>query len=690
MSDGRHGVEPSAWRGSQETGTHRLPLMASFGVLSLVLTVALGLTLGIQIRHQVQRRSAADLTATTESAIAITANNIVSGLATGHPGPSTPQQKTAQAGVITSASRALVAHSDVVAVEAVLADGTVIGGSDAPAVGATVSPEPGFGAALHGVNQVRTMPVGATGATRYERRLLGRYGALLVLQQGVRLTPGAPILAVVRSYTPLAPTNRQAAADIRSIIWFLLLGLFIFWVVLFRLVLGASRALTRQSKANVHLATHDALTGLPNRVLLRDRTERAVLASRRTGRHVGLILLDLDRFKDVNDALGHQYGDLLLRQIGSRLREHLRGSDTIARLGGDEFVVMLPDLVAPHTALEVAEKLSAAILQPFLLEGVLVDVGSSAGVVTTPDHGDDFDELMQHADAAMYAAKRDGLEVVAYDPIIGSSNPAKLSLLSDLRSAVEQSDQVLLYYQPQARLATGQIAGVEALVRWQHPVHGLLAPDEFIPLAERTGIIRPLTWCILRTALEQNRRWAEEGLFLRVSVNISTRSLLDSEFCARVAALLAETGVPAPRLELELTETTIMTDPDHAMTALRDLAALGIRLSIDDFGTGYSSLAYLKALPVRELKIDRTFITGMETDASDAAIVRYCLELARNLDLTVVAEGVETHEVWQHLTELGCPMAQGFFLSRPLPAAAVGPWMAEHQLILLPDAVPSG
>jgi EAL domain-containing protein (putative c-di-GMP-specific phosphodiesterase class I) len=279
----------------------------------------------------------------------------------------------------------------------------------------------------------------------------------------------------------------------------------------------------------------------------------------------------------------------------------------------------------------------------------------------------------------MYAAKQSGREVVEFDDMLDTNDPAQLTLLADLRMAVSQPDQILVYYQPQADLATGRISGLEALVRWQHPVQGLIPPGVFIPFAEQTGIIRPLTWCILRKALEQNRQWAEDGLHIRVSVNISPRCLLEAGFAGRVVQLLTETGVPAMRLELELTETAIMTDPERALSVLQDLAGHGIRLSIDDFGTGYSSLAYLKDLPVSEMKIDQTFISNMESDDGSFAIVRSCLELARNLNLSVVAEGVETREVWQHLIELGCPTAQGYYLSRPMPDYAFAPWMADHE-----------
>jgi diguanylate cyclase (GGDEF)-like protein len=565
--------------------------MVSFSIVSLVLTLALGVVLGVQIQRSVTQRSLAVMRKSTQGAIALTVNTIMSGLSFGKSGtPLTTGQQQAQAGLISSASRVLVAESDIVAVEAVLADGTVIGGASAPPVGTKIARGLGFRRALAGVTQVRTLETHARSVSGVERPLLRRYGTLLVIEQGVRLTPTGPIVAVVVSYARQGPTRRQAAADSWSIILVLAVGLLVFWLALFRLVLSASRALTRQSKQNAYQATHDSLTGLPNRMLLRDRTERALLAGRRSGVHVALILIDLDRFKELNDTLGHPYGDTLLKQIGPRLQEQLRDSDTVARLGGDEFVVMLPDLRSDQMAVTVAEKLNAALQQPFTLDGVTVDVDSSAGVVTTPEHGDDFDELLQHADVAMYAAKHDNLAVVEYATELDTYSPARLTLLADLRHAVEQPGEIVLYYQPQADLATGQISGVEALVRWQHPKRGLVPPDEFIPLAEHTGIIRPLTWHILRAALEQNHRWAQAGLLLRVSVNVSARCLLDESFADDVARLLGETAVPAERLEIELTETAIMSDPDRALTSIHrfggGIAGLGVAMVGEAFGGG--------------------------------------------------------------------------------------------------------
>ena len=637
--------------------------------------------LSVQIHRTINTHSVRALKNTTISAVAVASKVIIADFPTAGDHVPTAAEQVHQVKLMNTAATVLRETGSSVAAEVLLTTGYVIAGTGGDAAGTTVAMDAGFRRAVQGDVVTAELHRGHPGAaSALEQRLLVTHGDLLEVQMGFRLTSSSPVLVVVRTYAPMASTERAAAADVRRTILVLAVGLLVFWASLFRLVAGASRTLTRQSRANAHLATHDSLTGLPNRALLRDRAEQAIAASRRSGSHVGLLLLDLDRFKEINDTLGHRYGDTLLKQVGPRLREHLRDTDTVARLGGDEFVVLLPELRSGVIAVEVAEKLVDVLQQPFLIDGAAVDVGCSVGVALTPDHGEDFDLLLQHTDVAMYVAKKDSLGVVSYAPDLDSHSPERLALLGGLRRAVDDSDQIVVYYMPKASLRSQRVTGVEALVRWQHPEHGVLPPNDFIPLAERTGIIRPLTWLILRKALEQNRRWADEGLVLRVAVNISARCLLDKGFPEGVARILQETGVPAERLELELTESSVMSDPDRALAILHSLRRTGIRLAIDDFGTGYSSMAYLKKLPVSEIKIDRTFVTDMDTDASDAAIVRSSLELAHNLNLEVVAEGVETKAVWDQLTDLGCSSAQGFFLSRPLPPEEFERWLGQHEL----------
>jgi diguanylate cyclase len=439
------------------------------------------------------------------------------------------------------------------------------------------------------------------------------------------------------------------------------------------LTLGYQRQLIRQAAASHHQALHDPLTGLPNRELFGDRVEQAIRASDRGLQPASLLLLDLDRFKDVNDTLGHHHGDLLLREVASRLTGTLRAVDTVARLGGDEFAVLLPDATADGAA-AVAQKVRAALHQPLTLDGLGLDLDASIGIAVYPDHGGDAAELLQHADVAMYAAKQTHAGFVVYDPAVDQHSPRRLALLGGLRRALER-DELVLHYQPKADLHTGQVLGAEALVRWQHPAHGLLGPGEFVPLAERTGLIHPLTRWVLDAALRQAAEWRQAGHDLSMSVNVSTRSLLDREFPDQVADRLTAWQVPATSLVLEVTESAVMADPALALEILGRLHALGVGLALDDFGTGYSSMAYLKALPVDELKVDRSFVGQMATSNSDAVIVRSTIDLGHNLGLHVVAEGVENQATWEELAALGCDTAQGYHLGRPMPADELEQWL---------------
>jgi diguanylate cyclase (GGDEF)-like protein len=426
------------------------------------------------------------------------------------------------------------------------------------------------------------------------------------------------------------------------------------------LVVGYQRRLIRQ-------ALHDPLTGLPNRELFADRVGQAIRTADREMRPAALLLLDLDRFKDVNDTLGHHHGDQLLVEVGQRLFGALREADTVARLGGDEFAALLPGATAEGAG-AVADKLRAALQQPLSIDGVALDLDASIGIAVYPEHGNDAAELLQHADVAMYVAKQAHLRFLVYDPAVDQHSPRRLALLGGLRRALER-DELVLHYQPKADLRSGEIRSVEALVRWQHPDQGLLGPGEFIPLAERTGLIHPLTHWVLDAALDQAAQWQRAGLPLSVAVNISTRCLLDPAFPDQVTGQLATWQIPPDRLVLEITESAVMADPTRALEVLGRLHSLGVGLAVDDFGTGYSSMAYLKELPVDELKIDRSFVSQMATSPSDAVIVRSTIDLGHNLGLHVVAEGVETQHAWQELTALGCDMAQGYYLGRPMPAA---------------------
>jgi diguanylate cyclase (GGDEF)-like protein len=462
--------------------------------------------------------------------------------------------------------------------------------------------------------------------------------------------------------------------DTNNYSFLIFLGLAILYGIMFRIVAGASKTLRHQAEVNEHQALHDALTDLPNRTLFHDRVHQALTAARREHVPSAVMIMDLDRFKEVNDTLGHASGDELLKQVGIRLRESLRESDTVARLGGDEFGVLLPKVLDSAAAVAVARKLRTTLEEPFTIHGLALQMEASIGIALYPDHGTDVQSLLQRADVAMYVAKEHpaGCEVYARER--DAYSPDRLTLLTELRRAIDRG-QLVLHYQPKVDLRTGGIHGVEALVRWKHPERGMVPPDEFIPPAQKTGVIGPLTMFVLDEALRQCRNWALQGLDLCVAVNLSTRNLLDVHLPDTVGELLSRWEVSPSLLELEITESTILADPVRAMQILSRLDEMGVRLAIDDFGTGYSSLAYLKRLPVDELKIDKSFILGMEDSENDAVIVRSTIDLGRNLGLRVVAEGVETSTAWNRLASLGCDIAQGYYLSRPIPAAELTEWI---------------
>jgi diguanylate cyclase len=427
--------------------------------------------------------------------------------------------------------------------------------------------------------------------------------------------------------------------------------------------------------AAVHQAQHDSLTDLPNRSLLRTRLDEALLAQRQTRSPLALLLLDLDRFKEINDTLGHRVGDTLLQQIGKRLQGALWADDLVARLGGDEFAILVVGADAARAA-HITDHLMQVLQAPFELEGQLIAVDASIGIAIAPDHGQDADTLLRCADVAMRHAKGSGTGPALYRPDLDHHFPDRLALLGELRSAIDRNE-LLLHYQPKLDLRDGALVGVEALVRWQHPQRGFLPPGEFIALAEQTGLIYPLSHWVLEAALRQQQAWRAMGLDIPVAVNLSRRTLHDPQLPETVAQLLKRWDVAPTALVLEITEGSLMADPVRAAENLSQLRALGVHVSIDDFGTGYSSLASLKNLSVDELKIDQSFVQAMATDASARAIVRAIVDLADALKLRVVAEGVEDRATWDVLAGLGCDVAQGYFLSRPIAAIELEAWIAD-------------
>ena len=425
-------------------------------------------------------------------------------------------------------------------------------------------------------------------------------------------------------------------------------------------------------------AVTDVLTGLPNRVLFHDRVTHGIRLGRRRRIGAAVLLFDLDRFKEVNDTLGHHKGDLLLVEVAARLRSVVRDSDTVSRLGGDEFAVFVPETGRIDSARATAARIAAALAVPFDIDGVSVQLGASIGIASFPNDGQDADMLIQHADVAMYQAKRRHQGVVEYRLENDRHTERRLRLAAELGAAIA-GQQLIVNYQPKVNLATGRAAGVEALVRWPHPELGLIPPDEFIPIAEDTGLIRPLTMTVLDQALKQGRSWKDHGCEQPISVNLSARSLVDSDLPSAVAELLQRYDIAGSSLTFEITETAIIADHESATAVFTALHALGIGLSIDDFGTGYFSLSELRSLPIDEIKIDRSVVSAMPFQEKDAFIVRSIIALGQNLGMHVVAEGVEDQATLDELRRLGCDYAQGFLISRPLSGDGVIPWIRAWQ-----------
>jgi diguanylate cyclase (GGDEF)-like protein len=482
------------------------------------------------------------------------------------------------------------------------------------------------------------------------------------------------VLEIYQDFRPVAAAAASSTWPVASVLAVILLA---FYGSLFPILRRVTKRLRRHVEEMEHQALHDHLTGLPNRVLFRDRLEQALHVARRTPVEVAVMLLDLDRFKEVNDTLGHESGDALLREVGQRLGKSLRAGDTVARLGGDEFAVLASGLGNTGAALVVARKLRNAVEWPFTLRGLTLEVEASIGVAVFPEHGTDADTLLRHAEIAMYQSKESHSGAELYSSERDVYSPDRLKLLGELRRAIENRELVL-EYQPKVSLRSCEVLGFEALVRWNHPEQGLLTPDRFIPFAEHTGLVKPLTRYVLREAAAQCAEWASRGLDLTVAVNLSGRDLLDLNLPDDVQSILVDARLDARRLELEITENTILTDPVRTRAILERLKGLGLRIAIDDFGSGYSSLGYLKRLPLDVLKIDKSFVLGMlRNDNDSAAIVRSTIDLAHNLGLQVVAEGVETEQVGAVLTTLHCDAAQGHYFSPPLAGPEVAKWAAE-------------
>jgi diguanylate cyclase (GGDEF)-like protein len=492
----------------------------------------------------------------------------------------------------------------------------------------------------------------------------------------VKLGPADAPAGTLELWLPYGPIDSRVTHVAHVFYVYLVLGLLMAWGLLIAIVSAASQRLRRQAAEKEEQAMSDALTGLPNRTLFQNLVQRTISSAGRRKKMAAVMLMDLDRFKDVNDTLGHHNGDLLLQRIGSRLHSVLRGGETVARLGGDEFAILLPDVADRQAVVPVVRRVLKVLEEPVVVGGLALQVEASVGIALFPDHGKTVDAVMRAADVAMYVTKeaRSGYEFYDEGAHEHRHDAGRLALIGELRRAMDETELVL-YYQPKVDLATGRAKGVEALARWQHPERGLLSPDEFIPLAERSNLLRPMTLYLLDTALKQCNAWRMKGLDVSVAVNLSMQNMLDLRLPNDLARLLTSWRLPPGSLELEITESTIMGDHRRATTILTRLNNMGVKLTIDDFGTGYSSLAYLQELPVGSVKIDKSFVMSMAEDPGNAMIVKSTIDLGHNLGLEVVAEGVEDHGSYDQLAALGCDYAQGYFLSRPLSPDKMTVWL---------------
>jgi diguanylate cyclase (GGDEF)-like protein len=643
----------------------RLSLTRQVALLSLLPMIALGLILARVLQSQVVDRTLADATRSARIIArvgvqpSLSPQNLRDGLA------------PAEIRALDERLSAPSVGQDLARIKVWNANHEIVYSEDHSLIGRSPEPSGDLEDALQGHPQDAQLVDPTKDSETASEVGLGELIEVYVPLRFAHAGPPAGAFEIYLSYRPVAAAVQR---DKRTIALLLAIGLALLWGVLYWVVARASRRLRRQAAENYRLARHDALTGLPNRTLFSEEVARAARRAKRSREGAALLLIDLERFSAINNTLGASCGDEVLREVARRL-EHGFEDAFVARVGGDEYGMLFPRDGSTAQARVRAGTVLAALEAPVTLQDVAVDVEASVGMAVLGEHADDPDVLVQRADLALSHARSHGSRIEVYSPRMERSDAAKLKLLGEVRGALADG-QFVLHYQPKVDLQSRRIAGVEALVRWLHPEHGLLAPDRFIPLIEQTSLIGPLTMYVLDHALRQAVAWRRRGIVLQMSINLSARNLLDPELPGRIAALLAEHAIPPEELVIELTESSAMADPDRAVRVLEALRRMGLGIAIDDFGTGNASIGYLAELPATELKIDRAFVTEILDHERDRAIVRSTIDLARNLGMTVVAEGIERAETMEYLTAAGCAMGQGFLFARPLPAEELTPHLA--------------
>ena len=636
----------------------RLSLTQQVALLSLVPIVALGFVLARVIQTQIVARTLADA---SQSAQLIAHIGVQPRLS----------QRDLREGLSASGVRALdqalsgrTVTQNLARIKIWNARDVAIYADDHRVIGHTYQPSDELREALAG----RPRPAKVINPTTHsENASEVGLGRLVEIYVPLHFGSSGPPDGAFEIYLHYSPIAAAVSRDKTTIAVFLSIGLALLWAVLFPIVAAASRRLRRQSQENDRLARYDQLTALPNRTLFIERVADAIRGEHSHAGPVAVLLLDLDGFKEINNTLGNSTGDVVLCEVGRRLVSVLGEDTLVARRGGDEYAILCRGAEGLSGALATAAAIQASLESPIVLDSVALNVEASIGIAVMGEHAEDLDSLLQCADAALGRAKSQRSRVEVYSPEYDRFDTAGLILLGQVRKALER-EEFVLHYQPEIDLQTRQITGVEALLRWRHPEHGLMAPMKFIPLVEQTALVGPLTLHVIAKALREMQAWRTLGLCLALSVNLSARNLLDPDLPREIEALLSQHEIAPDQLTVEVTESATMVDPDRAVGVLSALRASGIGVSIDDFGTGNASIAYLTRLPASEIKIDRSFITDICEDERAEAIVRSTIDLARHLDLHVVAEGVETEAALDRLTELGCDTGQGYFIARPLPA----------------------
>jgi diguanylate cyclase (GGDEF)-like protein len=644
----------------------RLGLVSRFAVLSAVLIAVLGFVLARIIGTEVTNRN---LASARETAVIVSRVGVQSQLS---PGRLARGFSPTEIVDLNRSLQPLLADHDIARIKIWNPDSRVVYSDDASIIGRRFPSDNGLDDALGGETSSEVSDLNAAENTQ-DRSSDDR---LLEVYTPIRFGATDRPAGAFEIYLPYAPIAAGIHHDVLQVWVVLIAGLALLWAALSRIVLGASRRLQAHMRRNEYQSSHDPLTDLLNRRRFDEQASVALRDADGAHSHVAVLLMDVNRFRDVNDVLGHSFGDVVLQEIAGRLIHAVDGAP-VARLGGDEFAVLLPSVSGTAAATDIANRLLDVFREPFTLDSLPVELEASIGVAMSPEHGTDASALLQRADIARYEAKRAHSGVEIFTGEHDASSRSRLTMLGELRRAIE-NDELLLYYQPQLDLRTGGVSGFEALLRWKHPVRGVIAPGEFLPLAEHTGLMRPLTRRVLELAARQSREWRTVGVRLPISVNLSASNLHDADLPNFVSGLLEAEELPADAFTFEITESVIMHDAARATAVVRELRGLGARISIDDFGTGYSSFAYLQQLAVDEIKVDMSFVIGMVDNPDDATIVRTTIGLGHNLRLEVVAEGVETSDALAMLREMGCDIVQGYWLSRPLPGPDALEWFRRH------------